>query len=129
MKRCLILFPVLALTACSPQKTTVSIATPSNVETVAETVEAVIDTAYGKPCMYVEADAEYSELTCAKGDVQPDWTPPADGWQEVTVGEKKYIHQVYSDGILLLPLDYGSNVYTIIGIDGEVPEDCSECPE
>lgn len=67
MKRCLILFPVLALTACSPQKTAVSIATPSNVETVAETVEAVIDTAYGKPCMYVEADAEYSELTCAKG--------------------------------------------------------------
>ena len=61
MKRCLILFPVLALTACSPQKTTVSIATPSNVETVAETVEAVIDTAYGKPCMYVEADAEYSD--------------------------------------------------------------------
>lgn len=113
---------MLALTACSPQKTTVSIATPSNVETVA-------DTAYGKPCMYVEADAEYSELTCAKGDVQPDWTTPADGWQEVTVGEKKYIHQVYSDGILLLPLDYGSNVYTIIGIDGEVPEDCSECPE
>lgn len=122
MKRCLILFPVLAITACSPQKTTVSIATPSNVE-------AVIDTAYGKPCMYVEADAEYSELTCAKGDVQPDWTTPADGWQEVTVGEKKYIHQVYSDGTLLLPLDYGSNVYTIIGIDGEVPEDCSECPE
>lgn len=79
MKRCLILFPVLALTACSPQKTTVSIATPSNVETVAETVEAVIDTAYGKPCMYVEADAAYSELTCAKGDVQPDWTTPADG--------------------------------------------------
>ena len=105
------------------------IATPSNVESVAETVEAVIDTAYGKPCMYVEADAEYSELTCAKGDVQPDWTTPADGWQEVTVGEKKYIHQGYSDGILLLPLDYGSNVYTIIGIDGEVPEDCSECPE
>lgn len=129
MKRCLILFPVLALTACSPQKTTVSIATPSNVETVAETVKAVIDTAYGKSCMYVEADAEYSELTCAKGDVQPDWTTPADGWQAVTVGEKKYIHQVYSDGILLLPLDYGSNVYTIIGIDGEVPEDCSECPE
>lgn len=129
MKRCLILFPVLALTACSLQKTTVSIATPSNVETVVETVEAVIDTAYGKPCMYVEVDAEYSELTCAKGDVQSDWTTPADGWQEVTVGEKKYIHQVYSDGILLLPLDYGSNVYTIIGIDGEVPEDCSECPE
>ena len=51
MKRCLFLFPVVALTACSPQKTTVSIATPSNVETVAETVEAVIDTAYGKPCM------------------------------------------------------------------------------
>lgn len=98
---------MLALTACSPQKTTVSIATLSNVETV----------------------AEYSELTCAKGDIQPDWTTPADGWQEVTVGEKKYIHQVYSDGILLLPLDYGSNVYTIIGIDGEVPEDCSECPE
>ena len=99
------------------------------METVAGTVEAVIDTAYGKPCMYVEADAEYSELTCVKGDVQPDWTTPADGWQEVTVGEKKYIHQVYSDGILLLPLDYGSNVYTIIGIDGEAPEDCSECPE
>ena len=65
MKRCLILFPVLALTACSPQKTTVSIATPSNVETVAETVEAVIDTAYGKPSKNVEDEAEKSEMNCA----------------------------------------------------------------
>lgn len=129
MKKYLVLLSVLALTACSPQKTAVVTATPSNAETASAPIEAAVDTAYGKPCMYVEADAEYTELTCAKGDVQEDWTTPADGWQEVTVGEKKYIHQVYSDGILLLPLDYGSNVYTIIGIDGELPADCSECPE
>lgn len=129
MKRYLVLLSVLVLTACSSQKEITSTATPSNVETTSAPVESVVDTAYGKPCMYVEADAEYTELACAKGDIQKDWITPADGWQEVTVGEKKYIHQVYSDGILLLPLDYGSNVYTIIGIDGELPEDCSECPE
>lgn len=129
MKRYLVLLSMLVLTACSSQKETTSASTPSNIETTSASMEAVVDTAYGKPCMYVEADAEYNELACVKGDIQKDWTTPADGWQEVTVGEKKYIHQVYSDGILLLPLDYGSNVYTIIGIDGELPEDCSECPE
>lgn len=129
-----VLLSVLALsvylTACTSAPAVIEVATPVNAaETEAVVVDRVIDAAFGKPCMYVEGTQEYEELKCAKGEVREEWKTPADGWQTQEIGKKKYINQVYDGDILLLPLDYGSNVYTIIGIDGELPEECADCPE
>lgn len=75
-----VLLSVLALsaylTACASAPAVIEVATPANAaETEAVVVDHVIDTAFGKPCMYVEGTQEYEELKCAKGKSRKSGRP------------------------------------------------------
>lgn len=87
------------------------------------------DVCLGKDCAYVSGTIELSPLVCRKGIVQEDWKTPYNGWDMQEKDGMKYIRQVYYNDILLLPLDYGSNIYGIIGLDTDdsVLEGCAPC--
>lgn len=102
----------------------------TTTQTALEYSDDYTDIAFGKVCKYVDGEVPMDNLACAKGEIQPDWKAPVDGWDMTTVGDFTYLHQVYRDGALLLPLDYGANIYKIIGLDADESDiDCSLCDE
>lgn len=99
-------------------------------EALVETEQDFVnDTVYGVECRYVKSDDVYVGLKCEKHIVQEDWITPADGWNVQEYDDLTYINQVYDENdVLLLPIDYGSNTYRIIGIDAKDPK-CEKCGE
>lgn len=103
---------------------------PETTQTPLVYDEGYTDIAFGIPCRYVAGEETMEQLACEKGEVQAEWKAPIDGWDMHVVGEFTYIRQVYQNNILLLPLDYGANVYKIIGLDADESDiDCSSCDE
>lgn len=132
LRKCCVLGLMIMLVGCSVRVSETTDVTEeitmSVVETEVAVTDYVTDIAFGVPCVYVESNALYDNLVCAKGVAQEEWATPEDGWRTQEIDGHFYIHQVYADDILLLPVDYSSDVYTVIGLDGELPAECNTCP-
>lgn len=135
MRRALILLCMLMLSGCSNKVDEVVVSLEESViseSTVQEEVSvSSTDVAFGIPCRYVNGEEDAGSLMCRKMEVRPEWKVPMDGWQ---IKERKdgklEIHQVYDeDGVLLLPEEYGSNTYVIVGLDGEEETECEPCSD
>ena len=122
---------ILCLSACSSASIQPATSAELKVTHIVESTDesySTTDTVYGVECKYVKSDKVYTELKCEQMVVQDDWRTPADGWKMKEKDGLTYINQVYDEnGILLLPIDYGSNTYRIIGLDAKDPS-CEDCP-
>lgn len=127
MRRTLVVACLCLLCGCARSTEVVSTSEAMTTEVTSETLE--VDTAFGVPCRYVSGEDEMEGLMCQAKEVRPEWSKPADGWNLHMDGDLCVIGQVYDkDGILLLPTNYGSNTYGVIGLDYEEKE-CDTCPD